>query len=84
MESPFLVLSDNDCFVIFNSYGDEDLGIQTGATEIKIHEELKQKDNCIIYMGEKCIKAIKITKIENIWGSDYRLTTKIKAKNIHT
>jgi len=33
---------------------------------------------------EKRIKALKWTKIEDVWGIGFRLTKKMKAKNIHT
>lgn len=38
----------------------------------------------IIDTEEKRIKALKWTKIEDVWGIGFRLTTKMKAKNIHT
>ena len=38
----------------------------------------------IIDTEEKRIKALKWTKIEDVWGIGFRLTSKMKAKNIHT
>jgi DNA polymerase V len=38
----------------------------------------------IIDTEEKRIKALKWTKIEDVWGIGFRLTTKMKAKNINT
>ncbi len=38
----------------------------------------------IIDSEEKRIKALKWTKIEDVWGIGFRLTKKMKAKNIHT
>ncbi|WP_310377752.1 Y-family DNA polymerase [Flavobacterium sp.] len=38
----------------------------------------------IIDTEEKRIKALKWTKIEDVWGIGFRLTAKMKAKNIHT
>ncbi|MFZ4672408.1 MAG: Y-family DNA polymerase [Flavobacterium sp.] len=38
----------------------------------------------IIDSEEKLIKALKWTKIEDVWGIGFRLTKKMKAKNIHT
>jgi DNA polymerase V len=38
----------------------------------------------IIDSEEKRLKALKWTKIEDVWGIGYRLTKKMKAKNIHT
>ena len=44
----------------------------------------KTKGVYVIDSEEKRIKALKWTKIENVWGIGYRLTTKMKAKNILT
>jgi len=38
----------------------------------------------VIDTEEKRIKGLKWTKIEDVWGIGYRLTKKMKAKNIHT
>lgn len=38
----------------------------------------------VIDTHEKRTKALKWTKIEDVWGIGYRLTKKLKAKNIHT
>jgi len=38
----------------------------------------------IIDSEEKRIKALKWTKIEDVWGIGFRLTKKMEAKNIHT
>ncbi|MEK8179239.1 Y-family DNA polymerase [Flavobacterium buctense] len=38
----------------------------------------------IIDSEEKRVKALKWTKIEDVWGIGFRLTKKMKAKNIHT
>ncbi len=44
----------------------------------------KTKGVYIIDTEEKRIKALKWTKIEDVWGIGYRLTKKMKAKNILT
>ncbi len=38
----------------------------------------------LIDSEEKRVKALKWTKIEDVWGIGFRLTKKMKAKNIHT
>ena len=42
------------------------------------------KGSYVIDTEEKRIKGLKWTKIEDVWGIGYRLTKKMKAKNIHT
>jgi DNA polymerase V len=49
----------------------------------KKHQERTQ-GVYIIDSEEKRLKALKWTKIEDVWGIGFRLTKKMKAKNIHT
>lgn len=44
----------------------------------------KTKGSYVIDTDEKRVKALKWTKIEDVWGIGFRLTKKMKAKNIHT
>ncbi|WP_162126711.1 Y-family DNA polymerase [Flavobacterium phycosphaerae] len=44
----------------------------------------KTKGSYVIDTEEKRVKALKWTKIEDVWGIGFRLTKKMKAKNINT
>lgn len=54
------------------------------ANKIAKKYQEKTKGIYVIDTEEKRIKALKWTKIEDVWGVGYRLTKKMKAKNILT
>ncbi|MCX6172220.1 MAG: Y-family DNA polymerase [Flavobacterium sp.] len=54
------------------------------ANKIAKKYQVRTKGIYIIDSEEKRIKALKWTKIEDVWGIGFRLTKKMKAKNIHT
>ena len=54
------------------------------ANKIAKKYQERTKGIYVIDTEEKRIKALKWTKIEDVWGIGYRLTTKMKAKNILT
>lgn len=54
------------------------------ANKIAKKYQVRTKGIYIIDSEEKRIKALKWTKIEDVWGIGFRLTKKMKDKNIHT
>ena len=54
------------------------------ANKIAKKYQERTKGIYVIDTEEKRIKALKWTKIEDVWGIGFRLTTKMKAKNILT
>ena len=54
------------------------------ANKIAKKYQERTKGVYVIDTEEKRIKALKWTKIEDVWGIGFRLTKKMQAKNIHT
>ena len=54
------------------------------ANKIAKKYQERTKGVYVIDTDEKRIKALKWTKIEDVWGIGFRLTKKMQAKNIHT